>query len=257
VDKGAKTVVVIPTYNECENITPMVQTVGALPHPLDLLIVDDSSPDGTGELADRLAQDNPFVHVLHRSAKNGLGRAYCEGFKWALERGYEYICQMDADFSHDPADLLKLVELAHKCDLVLGTRYKGGIRVINWPLNRLILSVGAARYVRIVTGMPFTDPTGGFKCFRKRALSSIELDRIRSNGYSFQIEMTHRIWTQGMDVREYPIIFTERQTGSSKMSLSIVFEAVYRVWGLLLDNRFRRSPLQKSDKADIPPTCSA
>ncbi|MGI6345677.1 MAG: polyprenol monophosphomannose synthase [Limisphaerales bacterium] len=235
----------------------MVQTVGALPHPLDLLIVDDSSPDGTGELADRLAQDNPFVHVLHRSAKNGLGRAYCEGFKWALERGYEYICQMDADFSHDPADLLKLVELAHKCDLVLGTRYKGGIRVINWPLNRLILSVGAARYVRIVTGMPFTDPTGGFKCFRKRALSSIELDRIRSNGYSFQIEMTHRIWTQGMDVREYPIIFTERQTGSSKMSLSIVFEAVYRVWGLLLDNRFRRSPLQKSDKADIPPTCSA
>ena len=219
--------------------------------------MDDSSPDGTGELADRLAQDNPFVHVLHRSAKNGLGRAYCEGFKWALERGYEYICQMDADFSHDPADLLKLVELAHKCDLVLGTRYKGGIRVINWPLNRLILSVGAARYVRIVTGMPFTDPTGGFKCFRKRALSSIELDRIRSNGYSFQIEMTHRIWTQGMDVREYPIIFTERQTGSSKMSLSIVFEAVYRVWGLLLDNRFRRSPLQKSDKADIPPTCSA
>ncbi|NCC60796.1 MAG: polyprenol monophosphomannose synthase [Verrucomicrobiae bacterium] len=251
MDKSAKTIVIIPTYNECENIPQMVEAVGALSLPFDLLIVDDNSPDGTGELADQLALTYPFVHVLHRSEKNGLGRAYCEGFKWALDRGYEYICQMDADFSHDPADLIKLVEIAKDCDLVLGTRYKGGIRVINWPLNRLILSVGAARYVRIVTGMPFTDPTGGFKCFRNRALSSIELDQVRSNGYSFQIELTHKIWTQGMDVREYPIIFTDRQTGTSKMSLHIVFEAVHRVWGLLFGNRFRRSPLKRAAKPPV------
>ncbi len=154
MDKSAKTIVIIPTYNECENIHQMVEAVGALPLSFDILIVDDNSPDGTGKMADQLALTRPFLHVLHRSEKNGLGRAYCEGFKWALEHGYEYICQMDADFSHDPADLIKLVEMAKDCDLVLGTRYKGGIRVINWPLNRLILSVGAARYVRIVTGMP-------------------------------------------------------------------------------------------------------
>lgn len=242
MNSSSQALVIIPTYNERENIARMVECVLGLTPPLDLLIVDDSSPDGTGELADQLALAHPSVHVLHRSAKNGLGRAYCEGFKWALERGYEYICEMDADFSHDPAQLPHLVEEAQHCDLVLGTRYKGGIRVINWPLNRLVLSVGAARYVQLITGMPFSDPTGGFKCFRRRALASLNLDKVRSNGYSFQIELTHQIWRQGMEVREYPIIFTDRQTGTSKMSLKIVFEAVHRVWGLLFQNGLRRSP---------------
>ena len=234
--------VIVPTYNEKENIPKLVEVISKLTPPIDLLIVDDSSPDGTGEIADQLAQKNSFMHVMHRSGKDGLGRAYCEGFKWALERGYEYICEMDADFSHDPNELPNLIEMAHHCDLVLGTRYKGGIRVINWPLNRLILSVGAARYVQIITGMPFSDPTGGFKCFRNKALASIDLDKIQSNGYSFQIELTHKIWRQGMKVLEHPIIFTDRQNGTSKMSLGIVFEAIHRVWGLLFQNNLHRSP---------------
>ncbi len=239
--------VVIPTYNERENIARMVNTVLALMPAVDVLIVDDNSPDGTGTIADTLVAGNPGrVSVLHRSEKNGLGRAYCEGFKWALEHGYQFVCEMDADFSHDPAELPKLIKIAKDgADLVLGTRYNGGIRVINWPLNRLILSMGAARYVRIITGMPFTDPTGGFKCFRREALSTIDLDAVRSNGYSFQIEMTHKLWRNGMTVKEHPIIFTDRQNGISKMSLHIVFEAVYRVWGLLLENKLRRRPRRR------------
>lgn len=247
-----KSLVVIPTYNERENIARMIKTVLALIPPIDILVVDDSSPDGTGKIADELSTQNPSrVSVLHRSEKNGLGRAYCEGFKWALDKGYEFICEMDADFSHDPHELPNLIRTAKEsADLVLGTRYAGGIRVINWPLNRLILSLGAAQYVRWITGMPFTDPTGGFKCFRRKALESINLDTTRSNGYSFQIELTHNIWRQGMCVKEHPIIFTDRQNGTSKMSRQIVFEAVYRVWGLLWENKLRRSPCRRQR----PPT---
>lgn len=242
MDYSEKALVVVPTYNEKANITALVERIEKLSHPIDLLIVDDNSPDGTGKIADALAQMRPWMHVVHRTEKDGLGRAYCTGFKWALENGYEYICEMDADFSHDPGELPNFIECAKQADLVLGTRYKDGIRVINWPLNRLILSTGAAKYVQIITGMPFTDPTGGFKCFRRKSLENIDLDAVKSNGYSFQIEMTHKVWRQGMKVVEHPIIFTERLNGSSKMSFHIIVEAIHRVWGLLLENGLRRKP---------------
>lgn len=245
-----QTLIVVPTYNERENLSRMAQTLLALPVKVDMLVVDDNSPDGTGKIADELAAKHPQIHVLHRSGKNGLGRAYIDGFKWALQRGYEFIFEMDGDFSHDPDDIPTFLEAARDADLVLGSRYIGGIRIINWPLSRLMLSKGAANYVHIITGMPFTDPTGGFKCFRRRALEAINLDAIHSNGYSFQIEMTHKLWRQGMKVVEVPIIFTERVQGHSKMSRHIVWEALFMVWRLLFQNGLRRSPRKK--KPDRP-----
>jgi dolichol-phosphate mannosyltransferase len=239
---GSKTLVIVPTYNERDNLPQMAQRLLALPAPVDMLVVDDNSPDGTGIIADQLAAKHPSVHVLHRSEKNGLGRAYCAGFAWALERDYELIMEMDGDFSHNPDDIPKFIEAAKEADLVLGSRYCNGIRVINWPLRRLLLSTSAALYVRIITGMPFSDPTGGCKCFHRRALEAINLQEVRSNGYSFQIEMTHRIWRQGMKVIEVPIIFTERIQGSSKMSGKIVREALLMVWRLWFQNGLRRSP---------------
>jgi dolichol-phosphate mannosyltransferase len=237
-----RTLVIIPTYNERENLPLVVDHVRALtPHP-DLLIVDDNSPDGTGQLANQLAARLNGVFVLHRPDKTGLGRAYCAGFAWALERRYEFVLEMDGDFSHNPADIPKFLEAAAHADLVLGSRYAQGIRVINWPLGRLLLSLCAARYVQFITGMPFSDPTGGFKCFRRRALEAIDLTHIRSNGYSFQIETTHRVWRQGMRITEVPIIFTDRYQGTSKMSGRIVREALIMVWRLWLQNGLRRSP---------------
>ncbi|MDW7980667.1 MAG: polyprenol monophosphomannose synthase [Verrucomicrobiales bacterium] len=237
-----KALVIVPTYNERDNLKPLVDRLLALPIRVDLLIVDDNSPDGTGALADELAAQYPFIHVLHRQQKEGLGRAYVAGFKWALERHYEFILEMDADLSHDPADIPRLIEAAKDADCVLGSRYIGGIRIMNWPLGRLILSKSAAKYVQVITGMPFTDPTGGFKCFRRRALESIDLDTIRSNGYSFQIEVTHRLWRQGMKIVEVPIVFTERREGRSKMTGHIVREAFFMVWRLLIQNGLRRRP---------------
>jgi dolichol-phosphate mannosyltransferase len=243
------TLVIVPTYNEKDNLPKMAERLASLPIAVDLLIVDGNSTDGTAQLADELAGKNPAVHVLHETAKNGLGRAYCAGFKWALERHYEFIMEMDGDFSHNPDDIPRFVEAAQQAELVLGSRYCNGIRVINWPMKRLLLSTSAARYVRTITGMPFTDPTGGFKCFRRRALQSIDLDAVRSNGYSFQIEMTHKIWQQGMRVVEVPIIFTERVQGHSKMSGSIVREALIMVWSLWAQCGFRRSPKIKPPDA--------
>lgn len=237
-----KTLVIVPTYNERDNLPPMAERLLKLPVPVDLLVVDDNSPDGTGKIADELAAKHPNIHVLHRSEKNGLGRAYLAGFAWALARDYEFIMEMDGDFSHNPDDIPKFLEAAENADLVLGSRYCNGIRVINWPLRRLLLSTTAGRYVRWITGMPFTDPTGGFKCFRRRALEAINLSEIRSNGYSFQIEMTHRVWRQGMKVVEVPIVFTDRFQGTSKMSGKIVREALIMVWRLWLQNGLRRSP---------------
>jgi dolichol-phosphate mannosyltransferase len=234
--------IIVPTYNERENLPRMAQKLLSLPAKVDMLVVDDNSPDGTGKLADELAVKHPSIHVLHRSEKNGLGRAYIAGFKWALEHGYEFIFEMDGDFSHNPDDIPALLDAARGADLALGSRYVNGIRVINWPLKRLALSKGAANYVRIITGMPFTDPTGGYKCFRRHALEAIELDEIQSNGYSFQIEMTHKLWRQGMKIVEVPIIFTERFHGSSKMSKGIVREALWMVWKLWCQNGFRRRP---------------
>lgn len=237
------TLVIIPTYNEIENAEPIAKAVLAACPEAELLFVDDNSPDGTGQLADRLAAENPRVHVLHRQQKQGLGRAYIAGFRWALERPeVRFIMEMDADFSHDPQAVPQLRAAALNADLVLGSRYVGGIRVINWPLNRLILSTGAALYVRLITGMPFTDPTGGFKCFRREVLAAIDLDRIHSNGYSFQIEMTHTAWHLGFAIVESPIVFEERREGQSKMSGGIVNEALWMVWKLLARCGYRRQP---------------
>ena len=240
-----ETIIVVPTYNERENLPKLVQRLLSLPVPVDLLIVDGNSPDGTGKIADDLALKHPEIHVLHEKEKRGLGRAYIASFKWALEHGYEFIFEMDSDFSHNPDDIPQFLEAARESDLVLGSRYINGIRIINWPLKRLMLSKAAANYVRIITGMPFTDPTGGYKCFRRRALEAINLDGVRSNGYSFQIEMTHKIWRQGLRIVEVPIIFTERMHGRSKMSGNIIREALIRVWQLLLENKLSRHPRPK------------
>jgi dolichol-phosphate mannosyltransferase len=237
-----RALVVTPTYNERDNLPGLVQRVMALPDAIDLLVVDDNSPDGTGRLADELAARRPRMHVLHRAEKNGLGRAYIAGFQWALERQYGFVLEMDGDLSHNPDDIPRLLAAASGADLVLGSRYLDGIRVINWPLTRLMLSLGAALYVRLITGMPFTDPTGGFKCFRREALQTLALDSIQSNGYSFQIELTHRIWRRGLRVLEVPIIFTDRFHGQSKMSGHIVREALGMVWRLWAQHRFRRHP---------------
>lgn len=237
--------VIIPTYNEIENVREIALAVHQVAPWADILFVDDGSPDGTGLVLDTMAETEPRVHVLHRTQKQGLGRAYIAGFKWALARNYEFIGEMDCDFSHNPADIPKFRDAAQNADLVLGTRYKGGIRVINWPLGRLILSMGAGMYVKLVTGMPFTDPTGGFKCFRRAVLETIDLDRIKSNGYSFQIEMTHTAWQLGFQIAEVPITFEERRSGASKMSGAIVKEALWMVWKLLFRCKLRRGPAAK------------
>ena len=221
---------------------PLAQRIFALPVPVDLLVVDDNSPDGTGKLADELAARNPSLHVLHRQEKCGLGRAYIAGFQWALEHGYDYVFELDGDFSHNPDDIPMFLEAARNADLVLGSRYLNGIRIINWPLSRLMLSQAAAKYVQIITGMKITDPTGGYKCFTRRAMEAINLKEINSNGYSFQIEMTHRLWRQGMKIVEVPIIFTERAQGNSKMSGHIIQEALIIVWRLWFQNKLRRRP---------------
>jgi dolichol-phosphate mannosyltransferase len=241
---AADTLIIVPTYNERDNLPHLVKRLMAQPAVLDILVVDDNSPDGTGQLADEIAAQNPHVHVLHRSEKNGLGRAYIAGFQWALQRDYEFILEMDADFSHNPVDVPRFLEVARTegSDLVLGTRYRDGIRVINWPLNRLLLSLAAARYVQLITGMPVSDPTGGFKCFRRRALASIGLESVRSNGYSFQIELTHRVWRRGGKISEVPIVFTDRFQGTSKMSKAIVREALWMVWKLWFENALQRRP---------------
>jgi dolichol-phosphate mannosyltransferase len=245
-----KTLIIVPTYNERDNLPRMAERLLNLSVPVDMLVVDDSSPDGTGQIADELAAKHPSIHVLHRAQKNGLGRAYIAGFEWALKRDYEFIFEMDGDFSHNPDDIPNFLADAEddEADLVLGSRYSDGVRVVNWPLKRLVLSRSAGIYVRLITGMPFSDPTGGYKCFRRRALEAIALDAVHSNGYSFQIEMTHRLWRQGFKVVETPIIFTDRVHGQSKMSGHIVREALIMVWRLWLQHGMRRSPRAASAK---------
>ncbi|MFO1499780.1 MAG: polyprenol monophosphomannose synthase [Verrucomicrobiota bacterium] len=249
---SANALVIVPTYNERANLLPLVRRVLALPVSVDLLIVDDNSPDGTGELADQLSREHGQIHVLHRQAKAGLGRAYCAGFGWALERSYPFVCEMDGDLSHNPDDIPSFLTAAEEADLVLGSRYCNGIRVINWPLRRLMLSMCAAKYVQIITGMPFTDPTGGFKCFRRNALQSIDLEDVHSSGYSFQIEMTHKVWRQGLKIVEVPIIFTDRFQGTSKMSPKIVREALRITWKMLFQNRLRRTPTRQTTSPSSP-----
>ncbi len=240
-----QTLIIVPTYNERDNLPRMAAKLLSLPVAVDVLVVDDNSPDGTGKIADEIATKHPQIHVLHRTEKNGLGRAYIAGFKWALEKNYEFIFEMDCDFSHDPEEIPNFLKAVENADLVLGSRYDGGVRVINWPLKRLLLSRFAGIYVWLITGMPLSDPTGGFKCFRRRALQFLNLEAVQSNGYSFQIELTHRLWRDGFKVVETPIIFTERVQGSSKLSRNIVFEAFWMVWWLWLQNACRRWPRKR------------
>jgi len=222
--------VVIPTYNEVGNLTPLVEQVLGQDARLEILVVDDRSPDGTGQLAEALAQKEPRLHVLHREAKLGLGTAYITGFKWALERGYDFVFEMDADFSHDPAHLKDFLKAIADADLVLGSRYLGGkVTVVNWPMGRLVLSYCANIYARWITGLRIWDLTGGFKCFRRRVLEAIDLSQVRSNGYAFQIEMSVRAWRKGFTLKETPIVFVDRTEGQSKMNRSIVREAVWMV----------------------------
>jgi len=236
-------VVIIPTYDESENVGPISKAVFTVMPESHVLFVDDNSPDGTGALVEALRKDDDRIHVIHRKEKAGLGRAYIAGFKWAIEKGYDLVFEMDADFSHDPRELPNFVRAAEEADLVLGSRYMDGIRITNWPLRRLLLSKTAATYVRIITGMPVTDPTGGFKCYRRRVLEAIDLEAVESNGYSFQIEMSHTTWMLGFRIREIPIIFEDRRSGYSKMSSDITREAIRMVWKLAFRYQFRRHPV--------------
>lgn len=238
-----KTLVIIPTYDEKENVKPISEAILKESPEVNLLFVDDQSPDGTGDILDDMAVADDRIFVMHREKKEGLGRAYIAGFKWALERDYDLICEMDADFSHSPKALPSLLQAAHEGnDLVIGSRYIGGTRVMNWPMSRLLLSTGAGHYVRMITGMPIHDPTGGFKCFRRKILEAIELDKITSNGYSFQIEMNHNAWMMGYKIKEVPIVFEDRVAGYSKMSSDIAFEAFLMVLKLWHRCGYRRKP---------------
>jgi dolichol-phosphate mannosyltransferase len=235
-----KTTVVVPTYNERANLEELIPRIlGQLPD-IELLVVDDGSPDGTGEYADSVAAENPRVHVLHRPGKMGLGSAYVYGFTRCLATDTELVIQMDADFSHNPDEIPNLVERARTHDVVLGSRYITGANVVNWPLRRLFLSYFANVYTHIITGLPLRDSTGGFKCFHRKVLAEIELDTIRSDGYSFQIEMNFRSWRKGFSMVEIPIVFVDRHSGTSKMSRRIVWEAMWLVWRLRLERILRR-----------------
>lgn len=237
-----RALVIIPTYDEKENVQGIVALALEQAPVLDVLVVDDGSPDGTAAIVEEMGRANPRIHLLKRAGKQGLGTAYIAGFKWGLQRGYEHLIEMDADFSHDPRVIQTFLKVIADADLVIGSRYTKGGAVVNWPFNRLLLSRCAALYVRIITGMPVADPTGGFKCFHRRVLEAIALDSVRSNGYAFQIEMNFKTWTNGFRIKEVPITFADRTVGQSKMSGHIVREALIEVWRLAASRGFRRTP---------------
>lgn len=230
-------IVIIPTYNEKENIVEIIEAVFQLAVPFDVLIIDDNSPDGTGEMVTELIskpENSNRLHLIKRPSKSGLGTAYLEGFAFSLDKGYEYICEMDADFSHNPEDLVKLRSACKDAgyDVAIGSRYISGVNVVNWPLNRVLLSISASRYVKMVTGMPVKDPTAGFICYSRKVLQKIDLSKVEFIGYAFQIEMKHIAWKAGFKMIEIPIIFTDRVRGKSKMSTSIFKEAFFGVIGM-------------------------
>ncbi len=228
-----KSVIVIPTYNEAQNIESLIERILFLGiKELHVLVVDDNSPDGTAGIVEPISQKESNIHLLQRPGKAGLGTAYVAGFKYALKNGYDYIFEMDADFSHDPDKIPNFLKTIKDFDLVIGSRYITGVNVINWPLTRLILSVGANKYTQIITGIPIKDGTSGFKCFRREVLEAIDLDNIHSNHYSFQIEMNFKAWKKGFRIKEIPIVFIDREAGSSKMSKKIIREAIWMVWRL-------------------------
>ncbi len=233
-----KSIVVIPTYNEIDNIIRIIKAILDVKPDMHILVVDDNSPDGTADSVKDFATTNPNIHIIVRAGKMGLGTAYCEGFAWALENGFEAIMEMDADFSHDPKEIPNFMEAIKEYDLVIGSRYSVGVNVVNWPLRRLILSYGANIYARVITGIPVHDATGGFKCFRADALRKIDLKKIKSNGYGFQIEMNFKLWKQGARIKEIPIIFIDRRSGVSKMNKKIIYEALFLVWKLKIASIF-------------------
>ena len=237
-----KRIVIIPTYNERANVGNLITDIRTLGlKPLDILIVDDNSPDGTADLIRDMQKKDESLHLIVREGKLGLGTAYIKGFHYALDHGFEYIAQMDADYSHDPKDLVKLFEAVNKYDWVIGSRYISGINVVNWPMNRLILSYGANWYTRLITGLPIKDGTAGFKCWQSKVLKDIDLDTIKSQGYSFQIEMNFRAWKKGYTFHEEPIVFIDRTVGQSKMSKKIIREAVFMVWKLKFNSLFKNT----------------
>ncbi|PSQ87578.1 MAG: dolichyl-phosphate beta-D-mannosyltransferase [Bacteroidetes bacterium QS_4_64_154] len=235
-DAPTDALVITPTYNEADNIGQIIELVLAQPIPLSILVVDDNSSDRTAEVVRSKMEDNPDrIHLIERSGKLGLGTAYLRGFRYALSQDYTYICEMDADLSHDPDDLPRLIDAVRDdVDLAIGSRYVEGVRVINWPLPRLVLSYSAGIYTRTITRLPILDVTAGFKCFHRRVLEALPLDRINSDGYAFQVEMHYRTWRAGFHIEEVPVIFTERTEGQSKMSRGIVYEAALKVWELRL-----------------------
>lgn len=235
-DAPTDALVITPTYNEADNVGQIIELVLAQPIPLSILVVDDNSSDGTAEVVRSKMEDNPDrIHLIERSGKLGLGTAYLRGFRYALSQDYTYICEMDADLSHDPDDLPRLIDpVRDDVDLTIGSRYVEGVRVINWPLPRLVLSYSAGIYTRTITRLPILDVTAGFKCFHRRVLEALPLDRINSDGYAFQVEMHYRTWRAGFHIEEVPVIFTERTEGQSKMSRGIVYEAALKVWELRL-----------------------
>jgi dolichol-phosphate mannosyltransferase len=232
----SRALVVIPTYNEATNVRDLIPEVLKVDPSLDVLVVDDKSPDGTADVVKELMASESRLHIIQRNGKSGLGTAYVVGFKYAIENSFDYIFEMDADFSHDAREIPNFLARMRDYDLVVGSRYRNGVRVVNWPVRRLLLSYFANFYTRVITGLPVKDATGGFKCFRRKVLESIDLDSIRSNGYAFQIEVTYKAWRKGFSVHEIPIIFVDRRVGTSKMSKSIVFEAVFMVWKLRLQS---------------------
>ena len=235
-----KSLIIVPTYNELENIRRLLPELMSLGPDIRVLVVDDNSPDGTGKLADELAAVNERISVLHRPGKLGLGSAYVAGFKYAIQQDVDCVFEMDADFSHDPAMIPRFIEQLESCDVVIGSRYISGINVVNWPMSRLLLSYFANIYTRVITGMTIRDTTSGYKCFRREVLENIDLDQVRSDGYAFQIEMNFRCWRKGYRVREIPIVFVDRRSGTSKLSQGVINEAVWIVWWLRLQRLFRR-----------------
>jgi len=233
-----KILIIIPTYNELENLPKLLPEVLSKDEGINVLIVDDNSPDGTAGFVESQMKVNNRIHLIKRPSKQGLGTAYIAGFKYALQNNFEFIFEMDADFSHDPKEIPRFLDEIKNSDVVLGSRYINGVNVINWPLRRLLLSSFANLYTRIITGLPVHDATGGYKCFNRKVLEAIDLDRVKSNGYAFQIEMTFKAWKKGFSVKEIPIIFVDRVKGKSKMSKKIVREAVTMVWKLRLKSIF-------------------
>lgn len=233
-----KAIVVIPTYNEVDNIERLINQIFRIEPDINILIVDDNSPDGTYKVVEKLMENDKRLHLIKRAGKMGLGTAYCEGFKYAIDRGFDIIFEMDADFSHDPNEIPNFLKEIENYDLVIGSRYISGVNVVNWPLRRLFLSYMANLYTRVITGMPIKDATGGFKCFRAEFLKKLNLDEIKSNGYGFQIEVNFKLWKKGAKIKEIPIIFIDRRSGVSKMNKHIIWEAIFLVWKLKILSLF-------------------